>query len=71
MKLKITETVNRHNAMPLFQVYTWKIYDWCKEGRWDYLSSFSTIEKAREYVSLQVRLGDAPLPEKLVEEFEG
>lgn len=71
MKLKITETVNRYNAKPCFQVYRWETHDWCKEGRWSYMTSFGTVDEAREFMQLQIKLGDAPLPEKLVEEFEG
>jgi hypothetical protein len=71
MKFKITEGVNPYNAAPSFMVYRWTVYDWCKDGRWSYLSSFANLEDARSLVALQIKLGEWPLPEKLVAEIEG
>jgi hypothetical protein len=70
MKLKITEGINRYDGLPTFHVYKWIASD-ILNGRWSYLATRGTIQEARDFMQLQIRLGDDPLAEKVVEEFEG
>jgi hypothetical protein len=71
VKLKITKGINRFDMSPTFNVYKWETTQYDREGRWGFLNCYADVEKAREFVALQIKLGDNPPQEELVEEFEG
>lgn len=62
MKFKIEETVWPHNGKPRFMVYA------MKEGRWDFITSSSSVEESEEYCATY-KLAEESKP-VILKEFE-